>query len=102
MDLNNPLVKSLKDYRYDKSKEKNVPAFCIFSDNVINNIVDSKPKTLVELGEINGIGATKIDKYGNDIISHINNNEMVKNISEKTIDNNPKFNNVTKLLINQL
>lgn len=102
LDLNNPLVKSLKDYRYDKSKEKNVPAFCIFSDNVINNIVDSKPKTLVELGEIDGIGATKIDQYGNDIISHINNNEMVENISEKPNNNNTKINNVTKLLINQL
>ena len=40
--------------------------------------------------------------YGNDIISHINNNEMVENISEKPIDNNTKINNVTKLLINQL
>ena len=66
------LQKLLQDYRLKKSKECQLPAYCILSNDVINLISENKPKCNTELKLIKGMGDKKIQQYGNDIINIIN------------------------------
>ena len=66
------LQKLLQDYRLKKSKECQLPAYCILSNDVINLISENKPKCNTELKLIKGLGDKKIQQYGNDIINIIN------------------------------
>ncbi|MBN1068140.1 aldolase [Clostridium botulinum] len=58
----------LKEYRYNKSKEEEIQAYMVFTNNVLNQIVEKCPKNQDELIIIKGLGKVKIDKYGRDIL----------------------------------
>ncbi len=53
-----------KDLRTKLAKEEQVPSYVIFSDKVLVEISDKLPLTKEEFLNINGIGETKWDKYG--------------------------------------
>ncbi|NFN94679.1 aldolase [Clostridium botulinum] len=59
---------ALKEYRYNKSKEEEIQAYMIFTNDVLNQIVEKCPKNQDELIIIKGLGKVKIDKYGNNIL----------------------------------
>ncbi len=65
------LLANLKEWRSKLAKEKQVPAYVIFSDRVFDNIIESKPSTRADLLDIEGIGVTKMEQYGDDIIAII-------------------------------
>jgi len=66
-ELNMDLLNELKKYRLDKSKEKNIPVYCILNNYTIELISEYIPKSNAELLSIKGIGETKLELYGNDI-----------------------------------
>lgn len=70
--LNESICKRLKKYRYNQAKLENVPAYYIFNDSVLNDLVTIKPKNLSELDKIKGFGEYKCNKYGKNIIDIIN------------------------------
>ena len=72
------LFKKLRIYRKDVSRKENVKPYIVFSDSVLIEIANTKPKTLEELGSINGIGNKKIDKYGSDVLSIVKNSRSDK------------------------
>ncbi len=59
---------ALTEYRYNKSKEEEIQAYMVFTNDVLNQIVEKGPKNVDELIIIKGLGKVKIDKYGNDIL----------------------------------
>lgn len=68
---NNPKEKlqlELKEYRYNKSKEEQIKAYMVFTNDVLDQIVEKCPENQDELMTIKGLGKVKIDKYGNDIL----------------------------------
>ena len=68
-DVNNDKLKDeLIKYRREKSKEKNIPAYSVLSNNTIEQIVLNLPLNHTQLSNIKGIGKKKMDQYGNDII----------------------------------
>jgi DNA helicase II / ATP-dependent DNA helicase PcrA len=68
---NDPLFKALKEWRLDRSKKDEVPAYVIFHDSTLASIAQTKPKSAEDLAEIPGIGPTKIERYGEEILSLI-------------------------------
>jgi ATP-dependent DNA helicase RecQ len=86
--LKDGLIAMLKDWRYEQSKIKQVPAYVIFSDKTIENIAEAKPMHLEDLISIDGIGKVKLDLYGADIIaivqSYLMNQDISRNIKGKT------------------
>ncbi len=68
------LYDELKDYRYIKSKELNIPAYHIFSNKTLMELVEAMPTSFEDLESITGFGPYKIRRYGNDIIRIIINN----------------------------
>jgi len=61
----------LRAYRTEKSNELGVPAFMIFSQKVLYELVNYLPTDSTSLKLINGLGKRKIDQFGADIMDII-------------------------------
>ena len=59
----------LRAWRTSVAKELGMPPYVIFHDATLRLIAASPPSTLDELRQVNGVGATKLDKYGQAILA---------------------------------
>jgi ATP-dependent DNA helicase RecQ len=86
--LEDELMKRLKEWRSELAKQKQVPAYVIFSDKVFENVVASKPSTTADLLNVEGIGKVKMEQYGKDILAIIQgflaSQDIVKNVKGQT------------------
>ena len=62
---------ALKTCRMDFSIENGVPPYMIFHDTTLEEMLFRRPKTLEEMLLINGVGATKLERYGERFLSVI-------------------------------
>ncbi len=58
------LFESLRVWRADLAKSQAVPPYVIFHDTVLRDIAAVRPARLDELAEIKGVGASKLERYG--------------------------------------
>ena len=58
------LMENLKELRLTIAREEKVPAFVIFSDRTLKEICKIRPKNESDLLQVNGVGAVKLEKYG--------------------------------------
>lgn len=58
------LWEQLRSWRAKTAKEHGVPAYVIFHDATLHELVRLCPKTEDELSQVTGVGARKLDKYG--------------------------------------
>ena len=63
-----PVFERLRTWRTSVAKELSVPPYVIFHDSTLRLIAASPPSTLNELRQINGVGDTKLEKYGQAIL----------------------------------
>lgn len=59
----------LKQQRALWAKARNVPAYVVFHDATLMDIVRINPKNTHQLLDVNGIGKTKLELYGQEIIA---------------------------------
>ena len=59
-----PLWQALKARRMELAREQGVPPYVIFHDSTLLEILNRKPQTLDELGQITGVGQAKLARYG--------------------------------------
>ncbi len=59
---------ALKAWRAEVAREHNLPAFVVFHDAALAEMARSAPGTLDALGEISGVGAKKLEAYGEEIL----------------------------------
>ena len=59
-----PLWLALKAKRTELAREQGVPPYVIFHDSTLLEILNRKPQTLTEMGQISGVGQAKLAKYG--------------------------------------
>lgn len=62
--LNTELYDGLKAVRTYFAKKRGVPAYVIFSDATLVNMCKKMPVTSAEFLSVNGVGYTKLEKYG--------------------------------------
>ncbi len=62
--VGDPLFEALRAKRRELAEEQNVPPYVIFHDATLREMATIKPATLAQLGEITGVGARKLDTYG--------------------------------------
>ena len=48
-----------------------MPAFVVFTDATLIAIAEARPQTLDELGELAGIGSSKLERYGEAVLEII-------------------------------
>lgn len=63
------LEQHLRDWRKAEAAKTGKPAFIVFGDSVLKNIVQAQPQTISDLLNISGIGSDKADRYGADILA---------------------------------
>jgi ATP-dependent DNA helicase RecQ len=63
-----PLWQALKAKRMELAREQGVPPYVIFHDSTLLEMLNRKPQTLTEMGQIGGIGQSKLAKYGDDFL----------------------------------
>lgn len=63
------LLTRLKEWRTSTAKEQGVPAYVVFTDATLTAIAEQRPADQAGLVAIPGIGATKLDRYGQDVLA---------------------------------
>jgi ATP-dependent DNA helicase RecQ len=59
---------NLKAWRAEVAKEHNLPAYVIFHDATLAHIAAANPQNLPDLHGISGIGAKKLEAYGQAVL----------------------------------
>jgi ATP-dependent DNA helicase RecQ len=72
--VGDPLFEALRALRRELAAEAQVPPYVIFHDATLREMAAARPATLRELGEIPGIGARKLDAYGEAFLAVIRRN----------------------------
>ena len=62
--VGDPLFDALRNLRRDLAREVGVPPYVIFHDSVLRTMAAERPSSLQELGRIGGVGARKLEAYG--------------------------------------
>ncbi|MBN1555199.1 MAG: DNA helicase RecQ [Phycisphaerae bacterium] len=65
------LADTLKEWRFEKATQANRPAFTIFSNRTLRALATLKPLSHEELLDVPGIGQTKAEHYGPEILDII-------------------------------
>jgi DNA helicase-2/ATP-dependent DNA helicase PcrA len=65
------LVEALKAWRKQRAAGDRVPAYIVLSDAHLEGIADRRPESLADLAGCTGIGPTKLERYGDEIIAVI-------------------------------
>jgi DNA helicase-2/ATP-dependent DNA helicase PcrA len=60
---------ALRQWRMQRAQRDGVPAYVVFHDATLIDIAARRPTTLAGLRSITGIGPTKLERYGDDIIA---------------------------------
>jgi ATP-dependent DNA helicase RecQ len=71
-----PLLSALKAKRRALAETARVPAYVIFTDRTLIEMAEKRPQTLDEIARINGVGATKLDRYGQIFLSVVTGAEV--------------------------
>ncbi|REE03505.1 ATP-dependent DNA helicase UvrD2 [Citricoccus nitrophenolicus] len=66
------LFENLKAWRLSTSQAASMPAFVVFTDATLVAIAEAAPKTPAELLRIAGVGKSKLEKYGEDVLELVN------------------------------
>ena len=66
-----PLFSALKAKRRALAEAARVPAYVIFPDRTLQEMAERRPQTLDEMARISGVGAKKLDSYGDAFLSVI-------------------------------
>jgi DNA helicase II / ATP-dependent DNA helicase PcrA len=64
-----PEVRALKRWRLERAKADGVPAYVVFHDSTLAAIAAQRPASHAELADVPGIGPTKLERYGDDVIA---------------------------------
>ena len=60
---------ALKAWRGEVARAHNLPAYVVFHDATLAEMADLRPDSLDALAEISGVGARKLDAYGEQILA---------------------------------
>ncbi|MEP7130383.1 MAG: DNA helicase RecQ [Sphingomicrobium sp.] len=69
-----PLFEALREARRQIAAAAGVPPYVIFHDSTLREIVEKKPRDLNELAQVQGVGATKLERYGEAMLAALSTN----------------------------
>jgi DNA helicase-2/ATP-dependent DNA helicase PcrA len=64
-----PVFAALRAWRAERAKADEVPAYVVFHNTTLAEIAERSPRTLAELGRVPGVGPTKLERYGDDVLA---------------------------------
>jgi len=70
---NTEVFELLRQYRLKTSREEGFKPYMVFNNEELNSLIENKPENKDELLKIKGFGPKKVEKYGEAIITILNN-----------------------------
>jgi DNA helicase-2/ATP-dependent DNA helicase PcrA len=64
-----PAFRTLKQWRLDRAKADEVPAYVVFHNSTLEEIAERGPRTLAELASVPGVGPSKLERYGEEVLA---------------------------------
>ncbi len=64
-----PVYRALKEWRLTRARRDGIPAYVVFHDSTLEEIATSHPATLAELAGVSGVGPTKLERYGDEVLA---------------------------------
>lgn len=74
------LFEELRSLRREHAEQENVPPYVIFSDATLHEMASYFPQSMEEMGQISGLGAFKMEKYGSSFLRIIKAYSYANNI----------------------
>ena len=62
------VFEALRTWRSSVAKEKKIPPYMVFSDATLVAIVQARPSSTAQLSAVSGVGAKKLDEYGDAVL----------------------------------
>jgi DNA helicase II / ATP-dependent DNA helicase PcrA len=66
-----PAVQALREWRLARARAEEVPAYVVFNDRTLAELLARTPRTLAELAAVPGIGPAKLERYGAELLSRL-------------------------------
>ncbi len=66
------LFQALRVLRTEIAREQGVPPYVVFHDRTLREMVARHPRSLDELGQVSGVGETKLERYGERFLAVLN------------------------------
>src|SRR3982751_4895603 len=66
-----PLFDALRAKRRELAAEAGVPPYVVFHDSTLREIAEAKPGSLSELANVQGVGETKLKRYGEGMLAAV-------------------------------
>jgi DNA helicase-2/ATP-dependent DNA helicase PcrA len=66
-----PAVEALREWRLARARADEVPAYVVFNDRTLAELVARTPRTLAELAAVPGIGPAKLERYGPELLARL-------------------------------
>jgi ATP-dependent DNA helicase UvrD/PcrA len=63
-----PAARALKEWRLARARADGVPAYVVFPDRTIDEILRLRPATLAELAGVPGLGPTRLERFGPELL----------------------------------
>ena len=64
-----PLYAALKKWRLQRATADDLPAYVVFHNATLAEIAGRRPRDLSELGTVPGVGPTKLQRYGDEVLA---------------------------------
>ena len=70
-EVDTSMLSQLKELRLGLAQERTVPAYVVFSDATLLDMVAKRPQTREQMLDVNGVGPSKLEQYGDLFIQAI-------------------------------
>lgn len=67
--LDEEIFGALRQWRAALAKANDMPAYLIFSDATLSAIAETRPRTHAQLLSVSGVGQSKLDNYGDEVLA---------------------------------
>jgi len=66
-----PAVQALKQWRLARARAEEVPAYVVFNDRTLAELIARVPRTIPELAAVPGIGPAKLERFGSELLAEL-------------------------------
>jgi superfamily II DNA helicase RecQ len=71
---------ALKAWRLARARADEVPAYIVFNNATLEQIAGRRPSSLAELASIPGVGPAKLERYGEDVLAALAEQEVEQEV----------------------
>jgi DNA helicase-2/ATP-dependent DNA helicase PcrA len=64
-----PTYVALKQWRLNRAKSDEIPAYVVFHNSTLAEIAERRPSTIAELASVPGVGPSKLERYGEEVLA---------------------------------